>query len=116
LPGLGLLLLRLVAGIGLALQGFTVLRGQTSTGVALSDVLAALCGLFLLAGLWTPIVGVLGAVAEFSVAYLSHAPDPWPYILFGILGISIALLGPGAYSVDARLFGWKRIEIPDRKS
>lgn len=109
------MLLRLVAGVGLVLQGFAVFRGPVSTGVVLSDTVAAICGLFLLTGLWTPVVGVLAAVVEFSAAYFLHRLDPWGYILFGILAISLALLGPGAYSVDARLFGWKRIEIPDRR-
>ena len=40
--------------------------------------------------------------------------DPWIHILLLTLGISLALLGPGAWSVDARLFGWRRIEIPNR--
>lgn len=110
------MLLRLVAGIGLILQGFAVLRSQTSAGVALSDGFAAICGLFLIAGLWTPIMGVLAAVVEFFVAYFLHSADPRIYILFGVLAISLTLLGPGAYSVDAHLFGWKRIDIPDRKS
>jgi hypothetical protein len=31
--------------------------------------------------------------------------------LLGILGISLAMLGPGAWSVDALLFGRKRITV-----
>jgi uncharacterized membrane protein YphA (DoxX/SURF4 family) len=38
------------------------------------------------------------------------------HILLATLGTAVALLGPGAWSVDARLFGWKRINIPNRKS
>ena len=34
--------------------------------------------------------------------------------MLGTLGVALALLGPGGWSVDARLFGWKR--IGDRKN
>jgi putative oxidoreductase len=39
--------------------------------------------------------------------------DPSIYILLSSMGAALALLGPGAWSVDARLFGWKRINIQD---
>jgi hypothetical protein len=38
------------------------------------------------------------------------------HVLLGTLGAAVALVGPGAWSVDARLFGWKRINIGNRKS
>jgi len=44
------------------------------------------------------------------------AGDLWLHIRLGTLGVALVLLGPGAWSVDARLFGWKRIDIRDRKS
>jgi len=47
---------------------------------------------------------------------LSHHGDPWSCILLGTLGAALALLGPGGWSVDAYLFGWKRIDLRDRKS
>lgn len=112
-----MLLLRLVGGVGLVLQGATVLRdGHLSIGLLTVGALGAISGIFLLSGLWTPITGVLAALVEISAASFSHPHDPWTYIFLGTLGVSLALLGPGAYSVDARLFGWKRIDIPERKS
>jgi hypothetical protein len=71
-------------------------------------------GLLLGLGLWTPIAAGLGTVLAVIGAGASPAA-----ICFGILlaavTAALALLGPGAWSIDARLFGWKRIEIAPRK-
>jgi len=44
------------------------------------------------------------------LAFSDPANQPF-YILLGALAAALALLGPGAFSVDARLFGWRRVEI-----
>jgi putative oxidoreductase len=112
-PGLGLLLLRLSAGIGLVAQGALALRGTLPLGAVLLYALTVSIGLLLMVGLWTPIAGtVLAILAPWHA--LLHASNPWTCVLMGILGAGLALLGPGAWSVDARLFGWKRIRISDR--
>jgi hypothetical protein len=46
---------------------------------------------------------------------LSQPVDLWTHILLGTLGAALAMIGPGAWSVDAGLFGWKRIDIPTRE-
>ena len=79
------------------------------------SVLTIGAGLLLLVGLWTPIVGTLVAPIEVWKLFL-HDGDPWIYILLGTLSAALAMLGPGAWSIDARLFGWKRIDLPPRKS
>ena len=70
-------------------------------------------GVLLIVGLWTPVAGALAAVLELYTS-LSPSGDPWTHALLATVAIALALLGPGAWSVDARLFGWKRIAIRDR--
>jgi uncharacterized membrane protein YphA (DoxX/SURF4 family) len=105
--------MRLAAGIALIVHGITKLLSWPPLGSAIVPAVTTCVGILLLAGLWTPIAGVLLAIIEIWSA-LTHPHDPWSYILLGTLGAALAMLGPGAWSVDARLFGWKRIDLRDR--
>jgi hypothetical protein len=107
--------MRLVAGIALVVQAVTTLRGQTAIGTVIVQVPAAGAGILLLVGLWTPVAGTLVTLIELRSIF-SPAGDPWVYLLLGTLGAALALLGPGGWSVDAYLFGWKRIDLPDRRN
>ena len=113
LPGSGLLFMRLIAGSALVFRAVAILCGGPKLGEAILQVLAAGAGLLLLAGLWTPIAGALVAMIYIWDIF-SHPGDPWTNILLVTLCAALALLGPGAWSVDARLFGWKRIDIRNR--
>ncbi|MGH8524340.1 MAG: hypothetical protein ACREXY_09015, partial [Gammaproteobacteria bacterium] len=64
-------------------------------------LIAAGSGLLLVVGLWTPVAGTIVAIIELLIAY-SHTQDPWVSVLLASLGFSLALLGPGTWSVDAR--------------
>ena len=109
-PGAGLLLMRVIAGVALILQALESLRTEPRLAVAVADVLAIVAGLLLLPGLWTPIAGLLTALLSFWSVF-STPGDALSDILLGTLGVALALLGPGSWSVDARLFGWKRIDV-----
>ena len=106
---MGLLLLRLVAAIAVIAQRLT-------SGSVLLDWLAMAAAVLLLSGLWTPVSGSLLAALELWKLLSRQPLDPWNDILLATIGAALALLGPGAWSVDARLFGWKRIDIRDRQS
>ena len=111
-PALGLLLLRLVIGAALIVSCVRIYEGASPQAIT-PHLIAAGAGLLLVAGLWTPVAGTIVAIIELVIAY-SHTQDPWVNVLLASLGIALALLGPGTWSVDARLFGWKRIEIRRR--
>ena len=109
-PGVGLVVLRAVTAIPLLDAG---LRTASSPAPVIGEVVTAGAAILLLIGLWTPIAGGLIAVMELGLAFF-HPSDPWTFVHFGVLGAAVALLGPGGCSIDARLFGRKHIEIPQR--
>jgi hypothetical protein len=110
LPGAGLALLRAAAAIPLVYAGLLTVA---SSSPVLLEVVTAGAAIMLLLGLWTPLAGALIAVAELGLAVL-HPAEPWMYVHFATMGAALAMLGPGGWSLDARLFGRKRIQIPER--
>jgi putative oxidoreductase len=109
-PGAGLVLLRAIVAIPLIHVGYLTV---VSPAPVIAELVTAGAAILLLVGLWTPIAGGVIAVAQFGLAF-SRPADPWTFIQFGVLGAAIAMLGPGGCSVDARLFGRKQIQIPQR--
>jgi putative oxidoreductase len=112
-PGTGLVLLRVVTAIPPVYQGIAGLLAAPLEAPRLVLLAAAFSAALLLVGLWTPVAGVLMALLELCVIF-THPADPWMHAGIGTLGAALAMLGPGAWSADARLFGRKRIEVPRR--
>jgi uncharacterized membrane protein YphA (DoxX/SURF4 family) len=111
-PGSGLLFLRAVTAIPLV-QFIQGLVAPTPTFSITLQLLAAGCSALLMLGLWTPIAGLFMAGAELSLFLFHFNSSSMPLVL-AALGVALAMIGPGAWSVDARLFGRKRIRIPQR--
>jgi putative oxidoreductase len=108
-PGVGLLLQRILTATLLVRFGIIPLTGTAVSTSMVPQIVAACAGILLLVGLWTPVAGTLIAVVEIWIA-LTQAGDPWISILLATLGGTAAMIGPGAWSIDARLFGRKHIE------
>ena len=110
-PGLGLLLLRLAQAVSSILDARLYPWGL-GEGVAIAILCAELLSSGLLAiGLWTPVAGVILAMVESIRIILGASIDGRPAAL-AVIGLSLAMLGPGSWSIDARLFGRKRIDLP----
>ena len=110
-PGKGLLLQRVVTTAALIHCGIAGLREAPQFASIAPQIVAAGAGILLLVGLWTPVMGTVVAIVEAWIV-LSRPADPWIPIVLATLGATLAMLGPGAWSVDARLFGRKHIDIP----
>ena len=110
--GAGLLVLRLASAIALVMQGVEGLLAGPPLAVALFHAFSITIGILVAAGLWTPVAAVLMA-ADGLLSLLLPGPQPWRSGLLIAMGIAIALLGPGAWSIDARRFGWRRVDLRD---
>jgi putative oxidoreductase len=120
-PGIGLLLLRAGAAAVLIVQGVAclALRHAGTWGTSAAGATEILSGALLIIGLMTPLASVVGAIGTAGAA-LSWFPWPMPFpsgtgigsLLRVTVLVGIALLGPGAISVDALLFGRREITIP----
>lgn len=120
-PGVGLLLLRATVGTAaLAQAAFSLLAsGNFTLGTRVFGVSAGALGVALLLGFFTPFAGALAALSCVAIA-LAWLPTPitqvfsprLSFILLAIMATAIVFLGPGAFSLDCRLFGRREIIIP----
>ena len=113
-PGIGLLLLR-IAAAGMFAMNLT--HGYNFSSSALHWFTFSLIGLISLAlvlGFLTTILTVIACAAA-VVNLLLDQPIDVVHVLRILTSAALFFLGPGAYSVDARLFGLRVTVVPPRK-
>ena len=88
------------------------MSAEAHTGAGVLPIVGGAAGLLMLGGLWTPVVGVLTGMVEAWIAFTQPGTQPLAMILAG-LSISLAMIGPGAWSIDAQLYGRKQIVPPE---
>lgn len=109
-PGTGLLLQRVITATVL-FHSLAAHMEKTAPAASVAlDLLTSAAGLLLLVGLWTPLAGSIVTITELWIA-ISQSADPTVPTILGMLGLTLAMIGPGAWSIDARLFGRKQIRI-----
>lgn len=125
--GVGLLMLRVLIGSIAILQGVAYMtQVRPTVWMRVIGLLAMLSGALLLAGCLTPIFSSIICLGTTAIG-LSWLPaaDPnlfngtLPTIVVAVVSAAIVLVGPGALSVDARLFGLREIvvaRIPSTKT
>ena len=109
LQGWGLLLLRLTLAGGLFADAATRLHGPDFSLILL-EVAEAVTGALLLLGLGTRIVAILVCVLQLGMLPANHGTIEM-HLVLGAVGLALALMGPGVWSIDAHLFGRRRVEI-----
>jgi uncharacterized membrane protein YphA (DoxX/SURF4 family) len=124
--GVGLLILRTTAAVPTALFGGILL---SRLGTFAANQVSYLChlvlglllvtgGVFLILGLMVPFVSIMVAGSHFIAAYIrltTTAPFQGALLLLACITIALFFLGPGAYSIDSRLYGRRQIFIPSAK-
>jgi len=124
-PGAGLMLLRAAGGAVLITQGVTYFSDKHESGFVQAGVVSAVIavGVLLLIGLLTRVVALLAAMAGVGTVFtwfpgssVNSSDGHMTAALSAVIALSLICLGPGALSLDARLFGRREIIIPPTSS
>src|ERR1700758_651435 len=109
-PGAGLLLLRIACAFPLIFDGLSILSGGSGSIPIWLRLVGFLPAVLLLLGLYTPVAAVLQMLVELSLT-LPMPSAAALHLTRAVIGVALMGLGPGAWSLDSRLYGRKRIEL-----
>jgi hypothetical protein len=111
-PGAGLLLQRVAIGTVMLYQVAVCLSAATTCVLGVPQAIGAVAATFVLSGLWTPVAGTVVAIANGWIVW-SSASHPGSAVVLAVMGGTLAMIGPGAWSIDARLFGRRHIQASE---
>lgn len=105
LPGAGLLVLRLSLAPAVA-AAILLLAAPAWVEAGVLALASAI-----LFGVYTQPAALAGAALCVVVTFSVDGGLGWAAVVIGLNLIALAMIGPGAYSIDARLFGRKVIKL-----
>jgi uncharacterized membrane protein YphA (DoxX/SURF4 family) len=108
-PGFALLLLRLSVAALLLIEA---LYRSSSFPSYILVAGVVLISIFLIIGYLTPFISVLACISAVTALLTGFLPDRLALFCLAVNSVALALLGPGAYSLDARLFGRRTLVVP----
>lgn len=112
-PGVALLLLRISVAGTLIVQAWTY--PSVSIGVSIAQWVfpgIVVIALSLAIGFLTPVLSLLSCIAALLALFSSGGTATAVSIASILDASALALLGPGAYSLDAKLFGRRVLTVP----
>ena len=114
-PGIGLVLLRTAAASMFALNILHPFNFSSPALYWLVVLIIGLISLGIVLGFLTPILATITCIAAIANLLLADQPANLVYILRILTSAALIFLGPGAYSVDAKLFGFRVTVLPPRR-
>jgi putative oxidoreductase len=105
-----LLLIRIVTGGFLLTDGLAKIAAEPPISSLIFGLASITAGVLLMAGLWTPAAGALVIAMSIADVCVFHE-NPRLNFLLATTAAAVIFIGPGALSLDARIFGPKKIDI-----
>ena len=105
--GVGLLLLRAAVGLQWLFES-----GGAPVSPWWPQMLAIVLALMLMLGVLTPVAAAISAAHQLLCMTDAEPVQILPQALAAMTALALVLLGPGAYALDARLFGRRRLVLP----
>jgi uncharacterized membrane protein YphA (DoxX/SURF4 family) len=104
----------LLTSVALIYSGIAHAQQAPPLVIGVPEIIGVAAGIFILVGLWTPVAGAVVTLVQLWIAFArhsSHLGDLWIPVMQAVLGAALAMIGPGVWSLDARLFGRKHIDF-----